>query len=1067
MKNWLFLFFTFFVLSAYAQRTVSGLVTGSDGEPLIGVNIRVEGTGIGTVTDFDGAYTLEVPEDVSELLFSYVGYQNQVAPINGRSRIDVVMRLDAEALDEVVVIGYGTKKKRDVIGSVATVSSDELVKVPSPSFVAGLQGRATGVQITASSGVPGAPSTVKIRGINSLSIGTDPLWIVDGMPIYAGSGLESTRGATKQDPMSMINPNDIQSIEILKDAAATAIYGSRGSNGVIIITTKSGAKGKGNIGVDYSFGLTDLSRQPEDIGFTNTEEWFNLVETARRNSNGGKETPYDPNSVLNLFLDQPIARLSREEALAVDTDWFDRILQRGSYHDLNVSGSTGFENGNLYLSFGYRNDNSVLKNNQLERYSVRANLQFNPIENLSFETRLNFSYTNNDRVKQQVGGALGNNSGGNSAGFGNANRNALPWYPIYNADHISGYWNPMSGNNLVAAIDRDLLLDQVQQYRGIGGLFLEYSLPWVEGLSVRAEGSFDLIQNSGVNWVTDILRENGSFAADENNIRRSINYNTYAKYNRTFGQHAVSVTAGTESQTANQFYRLMEGQNLTGTYQELGSPQDFLTMQARLNYEEYLRAYFGRADYKYKDRYLVGVSFRRDGSSKFNPEHRWGFFPSFSLGWIVSDEPFFQDNRLISSLKLRGSYGQTGNKNIPSNRFVTTYTNRTDWRYGPADVIQEGTRITNIGVPSLTWETTSSYDIGVDYGLVNNRLSGSLAFYFQDVTDLLLSSPLATSAGLQGNNIWGNIGDMQNWGVEFDIHSVNINRGDFSWSTDFNITTNRNRVVRLTPDLDRSGRGLISGSRISRTDGHLWAYFMAEDAGVDPERGVNMIWEIDIDRYEATGETVKTGRKIPATLNNLQNHRIIHEDKTSIPTLFGGFSNTVQYKGFDLSVFFNFSGGNYIYDYEEQRTTDVQYGQVVLRKDLIGNTWTPENPNAKYPELRWQGAYDWSWDPEIENPNSPTGKGDWTQATGNYKNETVNWTKYLYKGDYIRLRNVQFGYTFPSRLTERMRLQNLRLYITGTNLWTWTAEYEGWDPESGGGVLPQLEIWAGGLSVKF
>ncbi|MEM1328415.1 MAG: hypothetical protein AAGI23_20845, partial [Bacteroidota bacterium] len=584
---------------------------------------------------------------------------------------------------------------------------------------------------------------------------------------------------------------------------------------------------------------------------------------------------------------------------------------------------------------------------------------------------------------------------------------------------------------------------------------------------LRSEGSIDYLNTQGLNWITATLREDGSFAADENNRRQSLNYNLYGTYNRTFGIHNFSAIIGTESQRINQYNRLMEGQNLTGTYQELGSPQDLITMRAGLANEQYLRAYFGRADYKLMDRYLVGFSFRRDGSSKFNEAFRWGLFPAVSLGWIISDEPIFANNETFSLLKLRGSYGQTGNNNIPSNRFVTTYTNRANWRYGPADFIQQGTRITNIGVPSLTWETTSSYDVGLDYGLLEGRIAGSLAYYFQDVSDLLLASPLAASAGLEGNRIWGNVGDMQNYGLEFDVNATNINKGKFKWTTDFNISTNHNRVVRLTSDLDRSGRGLISGNRVSRTSGRLWTYYMAEDAGVDPERGVNTIWEIDLDRFEQTGETVKTGRRIPATLNNLLNHRIVHEDKSSIPTYFGGLNNTFSYGAFDLSVFFSFSGGNYIYDYDEQRTTEVQFGNVVLREDLIGNTWTPDNRDAKYPELRWQGAYDWSWDPDVENAESPTGKGNWIQSTGNYKNESANWTKYLYRGDFIRLRTLQVGYQLPRTAGERLKIQGARIFLSGTNLWTWTAEYEGWDPESGGAVLPQLRTFNAGFSVQL
>ncbi|MEM1327940.1 MAG: SusC/RagA family TonB-linked outer membrane protein, partial [Bacteroidota bacterium] len=514
--------FLLFTLSVYGQQ-VSGIITDSEGEPLIGVSVMVKETSEGTASDYDGSYSVKA-QFGQTLVYSYVGYEAQEIPVDNRTQIDVQLKSDAELLDEVVVIGYGVKKQRDVIGSVSKVGAEDLTQTQNASFVAGLQGRASGVQVTQSSGVPGAPSSIKIRGVNSLSIGTDPLWIIDGIPIYSGSGLESTNGATRQDPMSLINPNDIESIEILKDAAATAIYGSRGSNGVIIITTKSGKKGKGTINVNYTGGITDLSRTPEDIGFANTTQWFDLVETARRNSNGGVDAPFDPNTTLNLFQDDPIARLTRDEAMAVNTNWFDQILRTGSFHDVGLSASQGFEKGSFFVSANYRNDQSVLRNNELERYTARANVEFRPIESFSIETRINLSYTQNDRVKGQAGGATGNNGGGNSAGFGNANRTALPWYPIFNSSHPSGYWNPMSGANLTAAIDRDLLIDEVQNYRGIASIALNYDLPWIKGLQLRSEGSIDYLNTQGLNWITATLREDGSFAADENNRRQSLNY---------------------------------------------------------------------------------------------------------------------------------------------------------------------------------------------------------------------------------------------------------------------------------------------------------------------------------------------------------------------------------------------------------------------------------------------------------------------------------------------------------------------------------------------------------------
>lgn len=556
-----------------AQRAITGTVTDGSGTALIGVYVTAGASENTVVTDYDGKYTITLPAEIGELTFTYLGFEPVTEAIGSRTTINIELKEDAETLEEVVVIGYGVKKKRDVLGSVASVEGSDLAKSGNPSFVQSLQGRAAGVQVSQASGVPGAPTTVKIRGISSLSIGTDPLWIVDGMPIYSGSSLGASRGATAQDPMSLINPNDIQSVEVLKDAAATAIYGSRGSNGVIIVTTKSGKEGRGSVDLSVRYGVSELSRTAEDVGFADTRQWFDLVETARTNSNDGQPNPYTPDLVLNLFRDDPVSRVTRDQALHTNTDWFDQILRTGSFREVNVSTTQGFKKGNYYVSAGYRDDDSVLRNNGLTRYSGRVNVQFQPTERVTVETRLNLSYTQNDRVKGQAGGATGNNNGGTSAGFGNANRTALPWYPVFNTAHPSGYWNPQSGANLLAAIDRSLIVDEVSAYRALGGMFFTYRLPFLDGLSLRSEVSFDYLQSEGLNWITAALRENGSFASDETTNRRSLNYNVYGSYDRTFGLHQISLTAGSESQRVTQYYRLMEGQNLTGTYQELGSPR--------------------------------------------------------------------------------------------------------------------------------------------------------------------------------------------------------------------------------------------------------------------------------------------------------------------------------------------------------------------------------------------------------------------------------------------------------------------------------------------------------------
>lgn len=1054
---------------AHAQRQVSGVVTSADdGATLPGVAVQVKGTTTGTITDYEGKYSLSAPEG-STLVFSFVGMETQEVPVGTSNTIDVVMQTASEDIEEVLVIGYGTKKKRDYIGSIASVSSDELTAAPSSSFTSALQGKAAGVHIQSTSGVPGSQVNIKVRGLSSLTLNTSPLWIIDGMPVYSGGGLEATVGSTSQDPMSMINMNDIESIEVLKDAAATSIYGSRGSNGVIIVTTKSGKKGTGGLNVDYSTGITNLSRTPEQVGFTNTTEWFSLVDQARENSD---LAPFDPFDIIRFFRDDPLATLSREEAMLINTDWFDEILQTGSYQDINVSASKAFDKGSYFLSASYNDTKSNLKNNYFKRFSARVNVDFEPVENLNIGARFGLSYTQNTRVQQQVGGATGNNSGGANAGFGNANRVALPWFPIYNDYHPTGYWNPMSGANLIASVDNDNHLDQVDQYRGIGTIFLEYKLPFIEGLSIRSEGSFDMIQNNSVYWVSEYLREEGSYARDRAVTRQSLNYNVYGKYNRTFNEnHSVSATFGIEGQSQHQYRRDMEAQRLNGSYQQIGTPDDYMSMYAGLGGEEYLLGMIGRADYKFKDRYIIGTSLRRDASSKFAEEFRWQTFASFSAGWIITEEAFMSGLPFLNFLKLRGSFGQTGNKDIPSSRFVTTYSNNAGDRYGEQNLISGGSHITNLGTPNLTWETTNSYDVGIDFGFLDNRVSGSFAYYQQDISDLLLYSSLPPSAGVGG--LWSNVGDMRNSGFEFSINSVNIHKpkNKFKWTTDLNFTTNQNKALSLTPRYDSQGIGINSGRTKTVTGGLLWTFYTCEWAGVDPERGVDMIYEIDYDLWERTGETVKTGRIIPATTTNLARNRIIHEDKTSVPKFYGGITNTITYKGFDFMFLVTFSGGDYFYDYEEQRTTSVQYGQVVLREDLIGNTWTQPGDDAHYPQLVWDSRYDYGWDHEIPNPewtgdpDDPRATGYWTES-GVYNNEGGVYDKYLYKGDYIRLKTIQLGYTFPETVAKRIKMKNLRLYIKAENVLTITA-YEGWDPETGGGVMPPLRVISFGANVKL
>jgi len=1047
---------------------VSGTVEDSNGVPIPGVTVVISGTTVGTATDSEGNFTLDVPED-AVLILSFIGYETQRIPVGNQTNFKITLKEDVSALDEVVVIGYGTKKKRDVLGSVASVSGAEITKLPFGSLDASLQGLAPGVQAVGSGGTPGAPVRVLVRGTNSISSGTDPLYIVDGMPIFSDiTGLERSQNTTPQSPLSTINPNDIESIEVLKDAAATAIYGSRGSNGVIIITTKSGKSGVGSTDVSYSTGVSDLYRTADDIGFANTSQWFSIMDQARGNSG---LSPYDPNFNINLFIDNPKSNMTRQEAENTQTNWFDKILRTGSFQDLNLSTSSGSEKSSYFLSVNYRDDQGVLENNRLQRFSTRANLDFNPANNLKAGARLNFTYTKNNRVKSG-GGGLGGDTGGTAGGWVQANYNTLPWYKVENPDHPSGYWNPRSGTNLVANINPDLFLDQVDQYRALGNVFLDYSLPWIPGLSLRTELSVDFIQNNSVSWVSNTLRELGTSATDQAVTSNNFNYNLYGSYAKGWGQHNVSAVFGTESQSTSFYRRFLFGDQLVGNYQQLGSPDNRIDMFSGVEGERYLRAYFGRADYKFKDKYLLGVSLRRDASSVFTPDNRWGTFSALSAGWIISDEAFF-DGGEFSLLKLRGSFGQTGNQNVPGNLDITRF--RADRRYGVPELIGGGSSILSIGNRDLVWETTNSYDIGIDYGLLSDRISGSIAYYLQDVKDMLLQVPIPLSTGLDGSSsIWANAGQLINKGWEFSITSVNINKNNFKWTTDFNYTTNMNEVAGLNPDVDATGQGIIAGQTITKKGGRLGAYFLAEFAGIDPERGVEMVYEIDRPRFLETGETIKTGRLIPATQPNVRDNRIINEEKSGLPTYFGGFTNTFNYKNFDLSIFLTFMGGNHIYDYAEHRGSYAQRGQFMLRSAMIGNTWTPENTDAAYPQLRWDSSYPWDW-----NASS----GEWKQGVGNYNNESTYHDRFLKRADFMRVRNIQIGYNLPLELISRLKIQGIRIFASGTNLFTFT-DFNGWDPEviniSGGDqnnnltpgiitnpILPNLRTYSFGINAKF
>lgn len=1030
---------------------IKGRVVNSDGVPLQGASVIVAGTQNGTTTNSDGWFTLSVPDDKNIILeISSVGYQSKTVSVGKQTEINVALELNVTGLSDVVVVGYGTQKKRDVLGSISTIKSD-VFETPSGSttnFSSLLQGQAAGVSVQSNSGRLGATVDIKIRGLSSISAGTDPLWVIDGVPIITNTGI-SNNGSAELSPMALINPNDILSIQVLKDAAATSIYGSRGSNGVIIVTTKSGKGGKASFNIGYATGVSELPFQKVEF-LLDSKKWFEINDEQKAAGGFGAYTMND------FYSTRPYATefLTHEQAEQINNNWVDIGTRRGSFQSANLSASGGNADARYYLSGLYRKDYSVMPGEDLERYNLRANVDLDPLKSLKMGTKLYFSISKGNRGKNRWAVVSRGNTSGTRGGFALLNQNMVPFDLIYSLADPTQYYNPYESNP-VAMSDPANLVESLKMYRILGSVYAEYSIPFVTGLSIRSEVSVDIIQANRNFWVSNAIRYDGSLAEDGATTTKNLNYNFYFKYNKNFGDHSLNMVAGTESQRGDRWSREMEGRNLVGTYQQLGTPSHIDHVFSGLAGESMLRSYFGRANYKYKDKYLAGISVRRDGSSVFTPDYRWGNFVAYSAGWILSDEPFMGWLGTNNFLKLRGSYGQTGNASIPGHLDVTRYADGLG--YGSADILgANGTLISTIGVKNLVWEKTSNLDVGVDFSFLNQRIDGSLAYYNKHVHDLLLQRALPPSAGI--GSVWGNIGDLVNSGVELSITSYNLpSSAKFGWSTTINASYNHNEVKRLTPQVDKAGTGMVSSPYITKVGYGIREYYLADWAGVDPQTGLGMIYALDHDYYNKTGETRRlkeaNGKEVLLIANNPNmNSNFFHmEGKSAMPKYYGGITNTFTYKGFDFSFLVTFSGGNYILDHVMRGfISRRRYG---ILKMFVGNYWKKPGDEAKFQRLDYLNNI------KMED-GTIIGLGD-LRVPNN---------QFLYKGDFVKLKSVRLGYTLPAAYTPEKIFQNLSIYFSVDNIYTIT-KYPGWDPEGQGYVirwdLPQLLSARIGINIKF
>ncbi len=963
--------------STIAQdHTVTGKVTSSeDGTPLVGVSIQVKGTSQGVNSNATGEYRISVPNNAT-LVFSFVGMDRKEVAVGNQTVINVELGTDNQQLSEVVVTGFGSQIKRDVTGNIAKVDSKKLENIPSPSFEAALQGNAAGVQITQGNGKLGQGISVRVRGTSSISASSQPLYVVDGVPINT-QNLSSNSAPT--NPISDLNPQDIESLEILKDASAGAIYGARAANGVVLITTKRGKSGKTNVNAGFQYGFSKPTRLRD---YMNASEWLSYFKVAAENTGSTNS--------LNALITRSAAGT---EAGKNTYDWQRAAFQDAPFSqtDLNISG--GNEKTKFYVSGQYLDQKGILIKNSLERFSGRINLDHKANNWLSIGMNMSLARTLQNRVSndnafstpmQAVAippitplidprtGLVSGTPPGVSANF-----------PIY--------YNPFISANYS---DYKTLV-----FRNISNVYGQ--IDFSKSLSFRSELGVDLLnQNENSYYGTQTVR-NVTGAANglgESRYSQVMNYNTnnYFSYNKVLGDvHSLTATLGMSYQETRVDGNFVEGQQFpSNAYRQIASAADITGGSSTRSQFSFV-SYFLRANYKLADKYLVGLSGRVDGSSRFGNNSKYGFFPAISGGWILSEESFLQNSNALSFLKLRASYGLTGNAEIGNFPALGLWSSS-----GYAGVAgQSPDQLRN---SNLKWENTTQTDIGIDYGILNNRINGEIDYYVKNTNALLLTVNVPGTSGYPDQV--RNVGRMRNQGFEFTLNSQNL-VGAFKWSTSINISNNKNRVR----EIDKSPSGdpvpIIGGfDQVNRAypGQPLGAFYMLEYAGVDRTNGDALYYRNDTEGDRSTTNDPNEARRVFVG--------------SPLPTWFGGITNNFSYAGFDLSILFNGQFGNKVYmagGKFEMASGDYYDNHLASELDY----WTPENPNASSPQPRLFGA-----------------------------NGTAVSSRFLSDASYVRLRNVSFGYTLPQNLVNRIKVSRVRIYALAQNLLTFT-KYKGWDPE--------------------
>lgn len=1010
------------VLLARAQdKMVTGKVTSAeDGVGMPGVAVAVKGTTKGTNSDAEGNYRLAVPDNAT-LVFSFVGFTISEEKVNGRSEINIQLKPETRSLSEVVVTGYGSQIKRELTGNIAKIRPADIQDMPVNTFDQAIQGKAAGVQVTAGSSKLGQAIQVRVRGNSSVSASNQPLYVLDGIPVTT-QNLSNNGSAT--NPLADINPQDIESIEVLKDASAAAIYGSRAANGVVLITTKRGKSGRTNINFGYQFGSSKPTKQ---VKFLNTEQYLKLYRQAAANSDriDGID-PKDPDSYTaymeDFFQTQSLGTFGT--ANQASTDWGGLAYQKApmSQYDLNISG--GNDKTSFFVSGQLLDQKGILIGNALNRMSGRINLDQKVSDRFRMGINMSMARTLNNRLSgdrqfdnpiQMV--ALPPMTPQNDPETG------LPVGTPPGDISIPVYYNPLI--NIGNAYYNTTVSRSISSIYG--------QLMIVKGLNFRSELGVDVLNQQEESYYNSKTQRN--FGAPnglgENAFTRVENYNTnnYFTYNNSFGKHnTIDGTLGMSYQQSQEKFALTQGQDFPSDAYRMIASAARKTAGTSTETNFRFLSYFARANYKFNDRYLLGLSARIDGSSRFGRDSRYGFFPAVSAGWVLSEESFLQNNPVISFLKVRASYGRTGNAEIGNFPQLGLYTGDAAYAGLP------GQRPSQLANPDLKWETSDQVDIGIDFGILNNRISGEIDYYNKQTSGLLLNVNVPGTTGFTTQV--KNVGRLENKGVEFVLNTDNL-VGAFKWKTSINLAANRNKITDLQGQIIEAGLNNMSRAVEGQP---LGTFFTAEYAGVDPANG-DALWYKNVKNADGTIDRSTTN-----SYNQAQ--RVVVGNPQ--PKLLGGLTNTFSYKGFDLSIFFNGVFGNKLNFYGVGRfsSANARFEDNQTADQL--DSWTKENPNAKFPEARLF----------FNNGAQPS-------------------SRFIQDGSFVRLRNVTLSYSLPKSLLNKAKINSVRLFLTGQNLLTFT-KYTGWDPEVNADDIvtniaqgydfytaPQAKTITGGINIGF